>query len=364
MRVLIIGPYSPPVTGNSLAVDILDRYLSEKYIVEKVNLSKSIVSKERIFSRAYNLLFVFKDIFFKHRQADSIYLTIAESKLGICRDLFIYIICWKSLSKMVIHLHGGEGMRNFFIKSGNNWIKKLINYILPKLAGVIILGEHHRDLFSNVISSEKIFVVPNFAEDYIFTNSINIKRKFSFQFPIQVSFISNMIPSKGYMDLLDAYILLPDDIKCKISLNFAGSFTSADNELVFKEKIANLSGVKYYGIVTGLDKKNLFNDSHIFCLPTYYESEGQPITILEAYASGCYVLTTNHSGIGDIFENTTNGEFVEKKSPVLLSMKLVKIVQNVNILEGIANNNYNSARNKYRAKYFLDRLESIICKES
>jgi glycosyltransferase involved in cell wall biosynthesis len=54
-------------------------------------------------------------------------------------------------------------------------------------------------------------------------------------------------------------------------------------------------------IVDGPGKKNLFSEAHIFCLPTYYPYEGQPIAILEAFASGCVVITTNHSGISDFF---------------------------------------------------------------
>ena len=67
--------------------------------------------------------------------------------------------------------------------------------------------------------------------------------------------------------------------------------------------------------MTGEKKRRLFAEAHVFCLPTYYSYyEGQPISILEAYASGCVVITTDHGGICDIFKDKINGFRVEKRS--------------------------------------------------
>lgn len=54
-------------------------------------------------------------------------------------------------------------------------------------------------------------------------------------------------------------------------------------------------------------KLDLFVESHVFVLPTYYLFEGQPIGIIEAYAAGCVVVTTRHSNICDIFSGSING---------------------------------------------------------
>ena len=67
--------------------------------------------------------------------------------------------------------------------------------------------------------------------------------------------------------------------------------------------------------VEGEEKRNLLKQSHIFCLPTFHKFEGQPISILEAYASGCIVLTTANGGINEIFKNGTNGFLVNMDKP-------------------------------------------------
>jgi len=54
--------------------------------------------------------------------------------------------------------------------------------------------------------------------------------------------------------------------------------------------------------------------NYIFCLPTYYPNEGQPISILEAMANGCAIVTTDHGGIKDVVTKE-NGIFVGKSNP-------------------------------------------------
>ena len=52
-------------------------------------------------------------------------------------------------------------------------------------------------------------------------------------------------------------------------------------------------------------------EAHVFCLPTTYPYEGQPISILEAYAAGAIVITTDIGGIPDIFVDKKNGFLIE-----------------------------------------------------
>ena len=47
----------------------------------------------------------------------------------------------------------------------------------------------------------------------------------------------------------------------------------------------------------GKEKEMLYQAAHVFVLPTRYPVESQPITILEALASGCAVITTK---VGEI----------------------------------------------------------------
>ena len=115
-----------------------------------------------------------------------------------------------------------------------------------------------------------------------------------------------MTLDKGYKNLLLAYLSLNKIDQKQIILNFGGGFRSIKEEKLFMKEIKDHKNIFYHGIVEGRTKKNLFHNAHLFVLPTKL-LEGQPLSILEAYASGCCVLTTQKPGIMDIFQNFKNG---------------------------------------------------------
>ena len=68
----------------------------------------------------------------------------------------------------------------------------------------------------------------------------------------------------------------------------------------FISEIKDFKNINYQGIVKGKGKEIYFMNLIFYF--TYDFFEGQPLSILEAYASGCIVLTTKKPGIKDIFE--------------------------------------------------------------
>ena len=360
MKILFIAPLPPPITGNSLAVKVFLDEIIKHHQIEIVNLSKlgfqhGINSLHRVRS----VLGILRDLMRKREGVDLIYFTISQSKAGNLKDLLIYLLCFRNLSRMVIHLHGGDGMRK--IMSNKSSLSYKINkYFIKRLGGVIVLGKTHVDIFSDLIPKEKIHIVHNFAEDYLFLKEEEIKLKFENTKPIRMLFLSNLIPGKGYNELVEAYSRLDESLKENIIIDFAGGFESESQEVEFLKKIKEIKQLNYHGIVDGPKKQELFRNAHVFCLPTYYLYEGQPISILEAYASGCVVLTTNHSGIKDIFKDKINGSEVQKKSADSIKLAIEEILGNTEKLLPIALLNRKTANDKYRTSIYNDALGRVI----
>jgi glycosyltransferase involved in cell wall biosynthesis len=146
-----------------------------------------------------------------------------------------------------------------------------------------------------------------------------------------------------------------------IKINFVGGFENENSKKKFLKKIENNSGITYLGkFIDGKEKRDLYCKSHVFCLPTYYPYEGQPISILESYATGCVVITTNHSGIPFIFKNNKNGFIVEKKSVTSLTDVLKKILSNKGNLKNIAFYNRDEAYEKYRTYTYQNKILKIL----
>lgn len=357
MKILFIAPLPPPVTGHSLAAEELFNELSLKNDIKLVNLSKdSFKGGADTFKRFFEISSIIRKVF-KFRRADTLYLTISESFAGNIKDLIIYLICFKQLPKMFIHLHGGSIKKLLFDKY--RIIYGINKFFISRMAGAIVLGPSHLEIFKGMLPVEKIHIVPNFAHENLFLEQENIISKFENLAPVKFLFLSNLISGKGYLELLDAYISLEKNIKKRISLNFAGAFESENQKESFLMKIENLKMVNYHGIVGGDEKMKLFSESHVFCLPTYL-FEGQPISILEAYAAGCVVLSTTSGGIVDIFQDGINGYEVPPASVSGIKKVIEQIVNDSSKLQIIGINNRKSAEELYRTSIYNNSLKQIM----
>jgi glycosyltransferase involved in cell wall biosynthesis len=358
MRILFIAPLPPPLGGHSLVAKVLYDGLIKKHDVEVVNFNKnSFVEGVSSIKRVFEIFSILKKVRKTQKNADVIYLTISESFAGNLKDIFIYLLCYKKLPVFYIHLHGGSIKRLLWEKSP--LIHKINKWLIKKMAGVIISGESHMGIFSDFIETNKIFKVPNFALDYLFVNENFIHNKFQDVSIIRILYMSNMIEKKGYLELAKAYISLTAQEKNKIQINFAGRFEFDSQKNEFLQLISDFPNMQYYGIVDDEKKRNLFSNAHVFALPTSF-FEGQPVSILEAYASGCAVITTGQSGILDIFTNKINGFQFYDHSAESIKQTLEDLINNISDLKKIAVNNFNTANQKYRVSIYNKSLLDIL----
>lgn len=360
MKVLLIAPLPQPVNGQSKASKMVLDSLAKDDVVATVNLSKqSLKNGFNSLGRFLEIFKAFSNVWKNRKGNDLIYFSIAESFAGNLRDLVIYLICFSSRNKIIIHMLGGVGMTK--ILNGKGPFNYLNRYIISKIGGVIVEGEVNFITFSKVISKEKIHIIPNFADDFLFVNDEEVSQKFSNIDPVQILYLSNLIPGKGYDELASAYIELADKYKENIVINFVGGFESLQSEKDFLSKIEMHKGLNYLEkFIDGSKKRELYCKSHVFCLPTYYPFEGQPISILEAYATGCAVITSNHSGIPFVFSDQINGFGVEKKSVSSLRKAIENVINHKNELIDIAFNNRNEALKKYRTSIYQDKIKEVF----
>jgi glycosyltransferase involved in cell wall biosynthesis len=361
MKILFIAPIPPPIDGQSKASKVLlDKLIYDNHNVVIINLSKiGLKIGYQSIQRAIDIFSILFQVWENRKNNDIIYLSLAESFFGNLRDLAIYTICYKNCDKIFVHMLGGAGMKK--ILEGKGLMQKINHYFLKRIGGVVVEGPSNFDVFSKVIDKNKIHIVPNFAEDFLFVEDEEIKRKFENIEMLQILFLSNLITGKGYDELADAYINLDLVYKKQVKIIYVGGFESPESEDQFLSKIKSHNGISYIGrFIDGNMKRELYCKSQVFCLPTYYPFEGQPISILEAYATGCVVVTSNHSGIPFIFTDQKNGFLVEKKSVPSLKKVIEDIINNKNKLEEIAFFNRNEAVVRYRTSIYQEAIIKLF----
>jgi glycosyltransferase involved in cell wall biosynthesis len=239
-------------------------------------------------------------------------------------------------------------------------LRRINEFFVRRLGGAIVLGECHHDVFRNALPERKIHIVPNFAEDYLFIDANRIDGKFAETSPLRFLFLSNLLPGKGHLELVEAFFATDASTRERIAIDFAGAFESEQQKAAFLNAIGKSRQLQYHGVVSGDRKKSLFHQAHVFCLPTYYPYEGQPISILEAYASGCAVITTDHSGISDVFADGVNGHLVAARSADDLRHAMVLALADVQRLREMALANRRKADAEFRTSTYNHNLLRVI----
>jgi glycosyltransferase involved in cell wall biosynthesis len=361
-KLLFIAPLPPPTDGQSKAsAEALKAFIELGWEIDILNIRrrhiKRTISTE--IGRVFDVFLFLCKILKYSRRADLIYFSLSESYLGNIKDLLIYILLWGRVKYVTLHMLGGTGMDKLLNK---NKFTSLINgFFMKKMNAVIVEGERGRIIFKKYFSDNKIKVIHNFADDYLHSAIDKVMAKFKNIEVLKILYLSNLFHGKGYMDLFKGYVKLPLPIRQHMTLTFVGGFQDINSEQKFLNLISNESDIKYLGkFIDGTDKKELYLNSHIFCLPTYYPYEGQPISILEAYATGCAVITTNHAGISDVFKDNVNGVLVNTMDSDDITRALTALYYNKHKIQDFAFNNLLEAQTMYITKIYRDKIKSIF----
>ena len=168
------------------------------------------------------------------------------------------------------------------------------------------------------------------------------------------------MPGKGHYELLEAFRSLSHPTQQDIQVEIAGGFERESDEKTFMETIRSMPSIVFHGHVTGETKKQLYHRAHVFCLPTFYPWEGQPFCILEAYAGGCAVITTSHSGIGQVFRHGVNGYEVQKQSTASLKDAIERALEAPTELEKFGLDNLQIATTNYTAKVYVNAILNVF----
>ena len=361
-KVLIIGPFSPPITGVSFANDTLIKGLKGYNLtVDFIDYSYPTLSEDIGKLSLKKILYYFKLYFYAYKipKSNTIYMTPGQTFFGVLK-YYPFILISKIFKKeTIIHVHGDYLWKEF--KNLKGVKQNIFRFVLSKFNKGIVLSPKLRRNLKPFLKDDNIYEVYNFVENNIFNKvtltdiqNKNIKE-------LNIVYLSNLIKEKGIFDLLESLLLLKNK-NISFNASIAGAIgSSSKKELdIFFRKLKK--DVKYLGVVRNDAKLKLLLNSNIFVFPTFYKMEGQPISILEAMATGNIIMTTDHAGISDIFNENKNGVFIEKNNPKDIAKKLETISLDIQKYTHITINNHLESKKKYTTQNFVSNILEIIKK--
>lgn len=354
-KALIIGPFPNPISGVSIANKVVEEILNAdlNFIVEKINTSYPIFDEQIGEFSIQKFLFYLRinSSFFKVLKNNIIYITPGQTFFGVLKYA-LFIVAASALRKeLIIHVHGNYLGKEYQSLKG---IKRVIFYFLvSRFTKGIVLSNSLKQNLTPFLEDKNIFSLPNFAQDYLYTEDKKFVKD-----ELRIFYLSNLMKEKGIFCLLNALKNLEKNniiYKAKIAGNIDQNYSKEILKL-----FTELKNAEYIGIVNGDDKKSLLEWGNIFVLPTFYKMEGQPISILEAMATTNLVVTTNHAGISDVFQDKINGYFVEKNNENSIEKILSYLAANKSELKKIAEYNKRFFLNNFTVDIFKKNLLEII----
>lgn len=339
---LLVGPLPPPVNGQAVAFEMLVEGCRERGVEHRVvDIAHGARSAARIAEATWWRALEYVGILARYcRQVAfgrrTVYLIPAASRHGFLRDFVMIWVARLFGHRIVGHLH----VRNYgeFVAAQPRGLRWLMRRTLAGLDRILVLGEGIGAAFDfDPRLRERVRVVPNGLP---ISDSLPSRGKelpaWPGAGPIEVLYLSNLVESKGYFDLLEAIAILRDEYGiAQLTCHFCGEFfTYVDDERVtsvaqarelFESTVAALGlegQVRYHGRVVGEAKAEHLRRSHFFVLPTYAFSEAQPLSIIEAMAFGTVVVSTDYGAIPDLVEDGVTGRLVPPRDPRAIAAAL------------------------------------------
>lgn len=354
-------------TGQSVMFDGIVNALGSICTISVLDISSHFSSKNTFYRALDYILILLKLIFLCiFNKYNLVYLVTSQSRRGFYRDYCMISICKLFNIKVLTHQYGANYNQMLDVLSKKERINliKLLDYV----STIIVEGEYMKKQFSFYDKYiEKVKVIPNGLP--IEGKNILSPKSYDQGSPFTLLYLSNLIYSKGYFDVVKAVDILVNKENADVKCIFVGQFMKSSDDpsynhdykkefedFIVEHKLE--SRIKYFTGLYGDEKDKVFSEANVFVLPTYYINEGQPVSIIEAMSYGCVPLVTEYRHI-PMMVTCENGCFLQPRSPET-------IVDAVKTLMGNSNLYYLKSKRAiedYKSKFRFEMYVTKVLKE-
>lgn len=167
-----------------------------------------------------------------------------------------------------------------------------------KISADKFTGKHHKD---------KNIVIPNACDTDFFANFNNREHS-----KLKIVYTGRFVTQKQPLAIIKALKIVKAS-GVDFEMNFVGNghLLSKMTKTILHNELQDK--VKILGWKTLDEIKELYAESHLFVMPS--KAEGMSVAIIEAMASGLYVLTSNEANKYNLVKNNVNGFLIKNTLP-------------------------------------------------
>ena len=294
---------------------------------------------------------------FRHGVENFYYVPAPSKRVALYRDWLVMLICRPFFKRVILHWHAA-GLAKW-LETSVQIRTRATTYRLFKPVDLSIVLSQYNFADAEKLLSRRIHVVnngipdpcPDFAQSVLplrharFSARARLFAGHALQ-PreiesaggnpqcVRVLFLSHCTREKGLFATMAAVAaanreLAARQVPVRMKLCAAGNFVTAAERQEFDRRIKTpeFAGcVDYLGFVSGEEKRAALCRADLFCFPTCYVGENQPVNLIEAMAFGLPVVTTRWRSLPEMLPANYSG-LVANQSPDEIAAALLAVLR-------------------------------------
>lgn len=293
---------------------------------------------------------------FRYGVENFYYIPAPGKKSALYRDWMVLCLCRPFFKRLILHWHAaGLGK---WLETSVQIRSRALTYHFAKQADLSIVLSRYNIADAEKLLPQRVRVVSNGIPDPCseFRQKLLPRRLARFAARekllarrtltaedlhetggdpqiIKVLFLAHCMEEKGLFDAMRSVVLANRTLaeqqsSVRLKLMAAGTFVTAEERAKFDELVKDPEfdqAVEYLGFVSGEGKERGFQQCDLFCFPTYYLGENQPVNLIEAMAYGLPIITTRWRSLSEMLPADYPG-LVSIKSPDKIAAALLNVM--------------------------------------
>ncbi len=231
-------------------------------------------------------------------------------------------------------------------------IKRYDWKIYQNLKSVVVEGEILKIQLSSCSELKNVQVIPNFKK---FDYEVFLKAKEPT--PFRFVFIGRISKPKGILEIIEAVrFMKAENSLLSFSVDFYGPI---DEDIEFPENLP----IAYKGYLDIMNNQQASYETlaEYSCMlfPTYWQGEGFPGVIIDAYVAGLPVIATDWNMNKEVVEDGKTGIIITMEDAKALASAMLKMIGNPNMVENMSQNSLNKAK-EYHINAVWPKITKLI----
>lgn len=356
-KLLLISPLSGAVSGQEAATRmILDSPLVLSWEISHIDAWTARTNTDRGWP-SWGSLRRFTRLLWTVRQAvrevkpQAVWIPMASNRAGFLKFALLAALAFRAKVPVVAKF-GGDGFDRF-LASQIGPAQDVIRNMLNRCAAVLVEAQCLTRQFAEIVPGEKVrWAYPGVdVSEY----ECQIRRRPS----KSILYVGHICKSKGVPDLLTAMPRIVQAIK-GVRLVMAGEPLRGERGLLHLHRQEGWRAVETPGVLTGTHKRFAFGEADVFAFPSL--SEGFPIVILEAMASGLPIVCTPVGALPEVLTEGIHCRFVPYGNPARLAEVLSDLLSNAGryARQRMAGENRRAVEERFNLETFAEGVRKAV----